>query len=116
LIELTDKASLAAMPDVATSIFIAAKPNRVWKHVSAFARYEEWNPFIVSVEGQRAVGEKIAMTFRLAAADGRGADHSVAARIIKVEDDEAKARREATSANDNRRDLPPAPDRRRNAS
>ena len=76
------------MQEIATSIFIAAKPDRIWRHLSAFHRYPAWNPFIVAMTGHRGVGEKIVATMRLVSADGtRAADREISARIVKVEDE-----------------------------
>lgn len=75
------------MNDVATVIFVAAKPDRIWKQIAGFSRYGEWNPFLISVEGQRALGERATLTFHLTTADGRSADRAIAARIIKWEDE-----------------------------
>jgi hypothetical protein len=74
------------MKELATFIEIDAKPDRVWRHLSAFQHYGEWNPFITAVDGQPVVGEKIIATLRLKTADGRNqANHIITPRIVKVE-------------------------------
>lgn len=76
------------MMDISTNIFIAAKPDRIWRHLAAFNRYAKWNPFIVALSGDRAVGERITLTLKLKTPDGRReADHDIAAHIVKVEDE-----------------------------
>lgn len=75
------------MSEIATSIFIAAKPDRIWKQLIGFNRFAEWNPFILSIDGQRGLGEKVLLKLRLATADGRMADRDISARIIKWEDE-----------------------------
>jgi hypothetical protein len=78
------------MKEIATSLFIAVKPDRVWRELAAFHHYPRWNPFILAfalAEGASlAVGEKVALVMHLAAADGqRHADQAVSARLTKVE-------------------------------
>lgn len=76
------------MKDISTSIFIAAKPDRIWRHLTAFSRYAAWNPFIVAIAGERMVGERITATLKLKTPDGRGeADHEINATIVKIEDE-----------------------------
>lgn len=75
------------MREIATEVFIAAKPSRVWKHIAGLSRYGEWNPFIIAIEGDRGIGQRITLTYRLVTADGRQADRQVSARIIKWEDE-----------------------------
>jgi hypothetical protein len=50
---------------------IAAAPDRVWEVLTEFDKFGEWNPFIVSIEGEPAVGAKL--TVRLEPPGGRGA-------------------------------------------
>jgi len=42
-----------------SEIEIHASPERIWEILSEFQRYPEWNPFIRSVQGTLAVGERI---------------------------------------------------------
>ncbi|MBM3513799.1 MAG: SRPBCC domain-containing protein [Alphaproteobacteria bacterium] len=83
--ELSRDVTLATMKEIATEIFIAAKPSRVWKHLIGFSRYGDWNPFIIAIEGERAVGRRIVLTYRFMTADGRQADREVSARVVKLE-------------------------------
>jgi hypothetical protein len=39
-----------------TSIMISSPPERVWEILVDFARYEEWNPFILRAEGEPTTG------------------------------------------------------------
>lgn len=49
---------------IETSIEIAAAPAAVWAELVDFARYPEWNPFIVSLEGRAAQGERLKAVLR----------------------------------------------------
>ena len=48
-----------------TAIEIDANPQQVWNVIGDFARYPEWNRFLLRVEGQLAVGAKIGFRFEL---------------------------------------------------
>lgn len=45
--------------EIKTSISINATPEQVWKVLTDFKSYPKWNPFILSLEGNVAVGNKI---------------------------------------------------------
>ena len=42
-----------------TVIEINASPEKVWRILTDFAEYPNWNPFIRKIEGNLAVGEKL---------------------------------------------------------
>lgn len=42
-----------------TEVLIDAPPATVWETLTDLAKYQDWNPFIVSAEGQVAVGERL---------------------------------------------------------
>jgi hypothetical protein len=44
-----------------TEIEIAATPERIWRELTDFASYPEWNPLIVSLRGEVREGELIRM-------------------------------------------------------
>lgn len=44
---------------ITTEIIINAPPEAVWKVLTDFRRYEDWNPFIRSMEGMAKAGERI---------------------------------------------------------
>ncbi len=44
---------------IETQITIHATPEKVWKILTDFERYPQWNPFIKSIEGKMAVGNRI---------------------------------------------------------
>lgn len=47
---------------IETQITIAAAPEKVWKVLTDFNHYPEWNPFIKSVKGIVEVGKTIQIT------------------------------------------------------
>src|SRR5215212_9002349 len=49
----------AAMRTIETAIDIDASPDEVWAVVTDFARYPEWNPFLVRAEGNPVVGDRL---------------------------------------------------------
>jgi len=55
---------------IETSIEIDAPPARVWEVFADFARYPEWNPFVASLHGTVAMGERIEA--RLTPPGGKG--------------------------------------------
>jgi len=42
-----------------TEIDIAASPEKIWDVLTDFRAYAEWNPFIVSISGEPAVGQRL---------------------------------------------------------
>ena len=50
---------------------MAAPPDEVWEVLTGFDKFAEWNPFIVSIEGDPAVGSRLKV--RLEPPGGRGA-------------------------------------------
>jgi len=47
--------------EICTDIDIAAPPERVWRVLTDFANYGQWNPFFVAVEGRPQPGAKLAL-------------------------------------------------------
>ena len=45
--------------EIKTEIVIKATPEKVWAILTDFDNYPNWNPFIKSIKGQVAVGNKI---------------------------------------------------------
>ena len=52
------------MSAIDTSIDIAASPTRVWKILTDFAAYPEWNPFITRIAGLPVVGGRLVVTIQ----------------------------------------------------
>ncbi len=51
-----------AQKEIKTAIQITATPEQVWKVLSNFEKYPDWNPFITSIKGTPLVGKKIKVT------------------------------------------------------
>lgn len=49
------------MKRVATSIDIAAPPERVWAVLTDFPAHARWNPFITSIAGEAKQGGRLAI-------------------------------------------------------
>jgi len=51
--------------EIRTEIEIAAPPSDVWRVLSDFRRYPEWNPFIVALRGEAKTGAALDLTISL---------------------------------------------------
>jgi hypothetical protein len=47
------------MKHIETEIIINAKPEKVWAVLTDFEKYPTWNPFIKSIEGEKAAGKQL---------------------------------------------------------
>lgn len=56
--------------EIKTEILINATPDKVWAILTDFDNYPNWNPFIKSIKGQVAVGNKI--TARMEPPEAKG--------------------------------------------
>lgn len=50
------------MREIRTSIEINASPEKVWRILTDFEKYPEWNPFIKSLTGKVEEGKKLRVT------------------------------------------------------
>lgn len=53
------------MPTIETTAHVTAPPERVWEVLTDFAHYPEWNPFVLSAEGELTPGERLTLQMRL---------------------------------------------------
>ena len=51
--------------EIRTETEIEGTPAEVWAALTDFARYPEWNPFIVNLQGEAKVGARLAVTLSL---------------------------------------------------
>jgi hypothetical protein len=47
---------------IITEIDIQASHEEIWRHLTDFAAYSEWNPFIAKIEGKPEVGSRLIVT------------------------------------------------------
>ncbi|MFI6345315.1 SRPBCC family protein [Streptomyces sp. NPDC050560] len=50
---------------ISASVQIDAPPGQVYDRVADFARFHEWNPFVVRATGRAAPGSRLRLAFRL---------------------------------------------------
>jgi hypothetical protein len=50
---------------ITCDIHIHARPEQVWDVLTDFARFHEWNPFLVEAEGRPEPGTRLRLRFRL---------------------------------------------------
>lgn len=53
------------MKEVKSEIIIEAAPAEIWKNLTKFEKYPEWNPFIKSVKGNPYEGKKLEVVIQL---------------------------------------------------
>jgi len=55
---------LFSVKKIYTEIGIKASPDIVWKHLTTFENYKQWNPFIKNLSGELIVGSKLRATIQ----------------------------------------------------
>ena len=68
------------MPTIKTAIDIAASPEMVWRVLTYFPDYPKWNPFLVSIQGSLAPGQRLKIQARLP----QGREYKFSPRVVKV--------------------------------
>ena len=58
------------MHQIRAESIVPASPERVWTVLADFARYGEWNPLNLEVDGEARVGSRARMVFRNLAGQG----------------------------------------------
>jgi hypothetical protein len=53
------------MKEIKTEIFISSSKEKVWKILTNFSQYPEWNPFIRSLEGSAIKDTRLVATLQL---------------------------------------------------
>ena len=77
----------AIVQTIETSIDIAAPPHEVWRAISAFDHYKDWNPFITGIEGP-AEAEAVITVHVLVLG---GSNLEIPAKVVRFEPDRAVA-------------------------
>jgi hypothetical protein len=54
------------MKSIESVTVVDAPIDTVWNTITDFATYEEWNPFIVKIQGAAVAGARLRVTFQLA--------------------------------------------------
>lgn len=52
------------MRQINTNINISASPETVWKVLMDFDNYPQWNPFMISIEGEKVIGKKLTVKIK----------------------------------------------------
>lgn len=53
-----------AVKELRTDIEIAASPERVWRELTDFAKYPEWNPLLPAASGEVREGQRLRLTLK----------------------------------------------------
>ena len=69
------------MKEIHTEIEINASPERIWKVLTDFPAYPEWNPFVREIDGQLVTGAKLKVV--LQPPGGKGM--TFRPKVLKVE-------------------------------
>ncbi|MBN2719847.1 MAG: SRPBCC domain-containing protein [Proteobacteria bacterium] len=61
--------------EVITHIDIEASPGEIWRHLTDFAAYPEWNPYLSGIEGKASAGSGLVLKM------GQSGGREVAAKV-----------------------------------
>jgi hypothetical protein len=70
------------MPTIVTDASIAATPAEVWRVLTDFDAYEQWNPMMRSIRGRAEVGARLQLRFALRVG---GRAYGAPARVFAAE-------------------------------
>ncbi len=70
--------------EIRTEVEIAAPVAQVWRTLTDFADYQEWNPFITQISGELREGANL--TVHLSLPEGR--DHELQPRLLRCQENE----------------------------
>lgn len=73
------------MQRIRTEHFIPAPPGAVWKVLTDFAAFHEWNPLNIAAEGEARLGAKVRMRFINPARPGKTVDQTVTVTTFEPE-------------------------------
>lgn len=66
-----------------TQVDIEAPPTEVWKHLTDFEAYPQWNPFVKKIRGKLEKGARLEITVQACESDPM----NFKPKVLKVEDD-----------------------------
>lgn len=66
-----------------TKVDIQAPPSEVWKHLTQFNAYPQWNPFIKKIEGKLEKGARLKITLQACESDPM----EFTPKVLRVEDE-----------------------------
>ena|SRR2546423_7470363 len=70
------------MLEIRTEIEIEASPPRVWRALTDFKTFPDWNPFVLAVEGEAKKGARLKVTLRTAG----GGDMTFRPRVLAADE------------------------------
>ena len=70
------------MLEIRTEIDIEASPPRVWRALTDFKTFPDWNPFVLAVEGEPKKGARLKVTLRTAG----GGDMTFRPRVLAADE------------------------------
>jgi hypothetical protein len=70
--------------EIRTEVEIAAPVAEVWRTLTSFADYQEWNPFITQISGELREGEALNVHLSLP----EGSDHEIRPRLLRCQENE----------------------------
>jgi hypothetical protein len=68
------------VPTIKTAVDIAASPEMVWRVLTYFPDYPKWNPFVVSIHGSLAPGQRL----KIQARRPQGREYRFSPLVVKV--------------------------------
>ena len=70
--------------EIRTEVEIAAPAREVWRALTEFAEYQEWNPFITQISGELAEGQTLSVSLSLP----EGRDFVIQPRLLRCQESE----------------------------
>jgi hypothetical protein len=70
------------MFEIRTEIEIEATPPRVWRALTDFKTFPDWNPFVLAIEGEPKKGARLKVTLRTAG----GGDMTFRPRVLAADE------------------------------
>ena len=69
--------------EIRAEVEIAAPASEVWRTLTDFSHYQEWNPFITELSGECREGSGLVVRLSLP----EGSDHTVRPRLVHLEEE-----------------------------